>query len=129
MTKPQYERYNTFNINFILDRLSEFDFSRDEYRNRNEITIAGIPIRISQRYECFVKSQSCVTCGLIASHFAIEKDWGGHRYHMNMYGNENGREILFTKDHIIPKSKGGKNIMSNYQVMCAPCNIQKGSSL
>ena len=30
-----------------------------------------------------------------------------------------------TKDHIIPKSKGGKNELSNYQTMCTYCNNEK----
>ena len=45
-----------------------------------------------------------------------------------MYGVKNGEEVLFTKDHIIPKSKGGKNHISNYQTMCEPCNSEKGNN-
>ena len=48
-------------------------------------------------------------------------------YHFNLYGiNKNYEEILFTKDHIIPKSKGGDNKISNYQTMCYNCNYKKG---
>ena len=39
--------------------------------------------------------------------------------------NENNEEILFTKDHITPRSKGGKNHISNYQTMCSKCNEGK----
>ena len=43
--------------------------------------------------------------------------------------NENGIEVLMTKDHIIPVSKGGKNILSNYQTMCELCNLEKGNNM
>jgi len=38
-----------------------------------------------------------------------------------------GREVLMTHDHIVPRSKGGKNHISNVQTMCAPCNSKKGN--
>lgn len=39
--------------------------------------------------------------------------------------DENGKEVLMTKDHVIPKSKGGANDISNYQTMCKRCNEAK----
>ena len=41
------------------------------------------------------------------------------------------REFPFNKltiDHIVPKSAGGKNELTNVQVMCWPCNNSKGAS-
>lgn len=35
---------------------------------------------------------------------------------------------LMTKDHIVPTSKGGPNIMSNWQPMCYECNCVKGDT-
>lgn len=32
-------------------------------------------------------------------------------------------------DHIIPISKGGKSVLSNLQVLCSKCNLQKGSKI
>jgi hypothetical protein len=49
-------------------------------------------------------------------------------YHLNLYAEKDNREILFTKDHIIPKSRGGKNILANYQTMCVECNNKKGNT-
>ena len=58
----------------------------------------------------------------------MEKYKEQQRYHLNLYGMKNGKEILFTKDHIIPKAKGGKNTMDNYQTMCAVCNREKADN-
>jgi 5-methylcytosine-specific restriction endonuclease McrA len=34
-----------------------------------------------------------------------------------------------TKDHIVPKSKGGKDMLSNTQTICVICNTKKGDTL
>jgi len=34
-----------------------------------------------------------------------------------------------TIDHIIPKSKGGGNIIDNLAICCSPCNIRKGNKI
>lgn len=84
------------------------------------------------RYQCFLKKGViCKSCGLEASYFAIElvssKSYSG--YSLNLYGLKNSREQYFTKDHIKPKSLGGKDSIENYQTMCWPCNSRKGSNL
>ena len=60
-------------------------------------------------------------CGLEAKFFRHENNNVNNPnvWHFNLYGVNNlGEEVMFTKDHIIPKSKGGKNHVSNYQTMC-----------
>jgi len=72
----------------------------------------------------------CVGCGLEGQFFAIEAFDRDVRYHLNLYSIDNdGKDVLMTKDHIIPKSKGGKDALTNYQTMCSPCNVQKGSKV
>jgi hypothetical protein len=91
----------------------------------------------SQRYQMFkLKGTCCVKCGLEAEYFTkerpkVKKNFDPTKvvYHFNLYGNKDGKEILFTKDHIIPKVKGGKNHMDNYQVMCQPCNQDKDDKI
>ena len=83
----------------------------------------------SFRYHVFAQSTVCPCCGLEDSFFAKERTAGTEeRYHLNLYGVREGKEILFTKDHIVPKAKGGKNRMDNFQTMCAPCNRRKGAN-
>lgn len=83
----------------------------------------------SQRYIVFKKSCVCCKCGLKGSFFAKEKTDKDDSYHLNLYGIKEGKEILFTKDHIVPKSLGGKDKIENYQTMCSICNFEKGNKL
>lgn len=86
----------------------------------------------SLRYQTFkLKGTTCVCCGLKASYFALEAFThdakNGGPYHFNLYGLRNGKEVMFTKDHIEPKSKGGKDVIANMQTMCSDCNFEKGN--
>ena len=82
----------------------------------------------SSRLELFkTKGVICVACDLEGTYFALEAV-GEERPHLNLYAaGENGQEILFTKDHIKPKSLGGANALPNYQTMCEPCNGRKAN--
>lgn len=35
--------------------------------------------------------------------------------------------LATTVDHIVPKSKGGRDTPANLQAACAPCNAAKGA--
>ena len=85
----------------------------------------------SQRYFVFEKSLSCVKCGIVGAYFIKEKSVKREKnWHLNLYGiTEIGQEILITKDHIIPHSKGGSDASSNFQTMCFVCNQKKGAHL
>ena len=51
-------------------------------------------------------------------------------YHFNLYAvNDDGEEVLMTKDHVIPHAKGGSNGVSNMVTMCTHCNCEKGKTL
>lgn len=74
-----------------------------------------------------IKGIACVTCGIIGEFFAVERDKGLFgKYHLNLYAMKDGKEILMTRDHIFPRSKGGSNALCNMQPMCQPCNSKKG---
>lgn len=84
----------------------------------------------SWRYQTFVKSGlACVSCGLVASYFAKETLTKNNRFHLNLYGIKDNQEVLFTKDHIFPKSKGGTDSLDNFQTMCSPCNALKSDKI
>lgn len=98
------------------------------FRKNQYTVIDGIPIKItSDRYELFLQERICQHCGLEGTYFATEKNDHAKSYHFNLYGYDEAtdEEVLFTKDHIIPKSKGGKNHISNYQCLCERCNSIK----
>jgi len=83
----------------------------------------------SQRYQLFYRDGCrCVVCGIEGTLFFKEKSNPEYPYHFNLYAEKNGEYILMTKDHIKPISRGGKNHMSNYQVMCSVCNTKKGNT-
>lgn len=83
----------------------------------------------SQRYQTFfTNGVKCACCGIEGKYFAKERNPNVKRFHLNLYAiDEDGNEIMMTKDHIIPVSKGGKDILENYQTMCMKCNIAKGN--
>lgn len=77
---------------------------------------------------------ACPKCETKGEYFALERTPGPgkskyNHWHFNLYGNDKfGKEVMITKDHINPKSKGGDNELSNLQPMCISCNTKKGSS-
>jgi len=93
----------------------------------------GLMIKMnSQRYRLFKRSCKCVRCGIEGTLMYLEKPIKSDEtnWHFNLYAvKDDGTEVLMTKDHIIPKSIGGKNILENYQTMCAECNSKKGNAL
>lgn len=86
----------------------------------------GITLRVkmgSLRYKTFAESLTCCVCGINGEYFALEGQ-DNKTAHFNLYGvDKHGREVLMTKDHIVPVSKGGKKKqLQNLRTMCYVCN-------
>lgn len=81
----------------------------------------------SQRYLLFKRSGcTCVSCGMIADKcILIAEPDGSNRGHFEFVGTKNDKYVIMTKDHIIPRALGGKDVLENYQPMCQECNVEK----
>lgn len=81
------------------------------------------------RWEVFTKKGThCVSCGLEGCFVVFWVDGGG--LHVDLFGyDDNGHEVMMTKDHTFPLSKGGPDRFNNIQPMCMPCNERKGSRI
>lgn len=112
-----------FKINEVMPFIS-----RDEKKKDYEVNGVIYQVRMdSTRYFVFKENAMCSACGLEGVKFCLEQSQGDKNPHFNLYGIENGRNILMTKDHIHPKSVGGVDMHSNFQTMCTICNNLKGS--
>jgi len=125
-----YIRKGIFTIEEVL--------AKTEMHKRNHfVTWNGLSANMSSlRYRNFKEHGIvCVDCGIVGQYFALEKHKNSSQrndeydpYHFNLYAvNKDGSEILMTKDHIIPKSKGGRDHLDNFQTMCTRCNCRKGN--
>jgi hypothetical protein len=94
------------------------------------IPVLGTKVRCkSLRLQCFKQGQICVFCGIEGTFFAVERAGNQDGYHINFYAkDEYGNDVLMTRDHIIPTSKGGPDTLENSQTMCYICNEIKGNN-
>jgi len=128
-SNKMYDRKETYSIEEILSKVivgGRKDRSSKVLFGEDKINMA------SHRYQNFKKNGlSCVSCGITGQFFAKEKSRSRQEsYHFNLYALDgSGNEVLMTKDHILPKSRGGKDHISNYQTMCLPCNNKKGNKI
>jgi len=80
------------------------------------------------------KGLDCPVCKAKGSYFALERTPGKGRtkynkWHFNLYAKDIfGRDVLMTKDHTHPRSKGGTDDLDNLEPWCLGCNSRKGST-
>lgn len=103
---------------------------------RKRVMLDGEMIKAnSQRLQLFyTKGFKCVQCGTEGKFFIMVKNRSNkgkpdNYYHLELVGiTPSGQYVLMTKDHIVPKAKGGKDILENYQTMCIHCNVAKADN-
>lgn len=140
---PAYLREGVFQLDevlpfVLLSRKASSECSKREGLKVNERSYGDKIVKMSsKRLRTFVtKGVVCVSCGLTGKYFALER----HRilsrhsdpnvWHFNLYAvDADGQEVLMTRDHINPLSRGGPDSLDNSQTMCADCNNKKGNNV
>lgn len=117
----RYERLGLLQIEDVLP----FIGGKPMYFVDHEVNMDTPPLK------CFkAHGTKCQVCGLEAEYFAVEWDPLSGAASLMLVGTENGREVLFTRDHIRPLSMGGsKNGTKNLRTCCAHCNQLLGQLL
>ena len=130
-----------FDKKYPIDEVLDFVNENFDNRNRNKrVDFDGHLMKPkSTRYSLFIKKGvQCVACGIEGQYFIKERHQShkpklynpNANYHFNLYGiDEFGEEVLLTKDHVIPKSRGGSDSVENMIPMCTKCNCEKGHTL
>lgn len=112
----QYERLGKVAIDVVLNATI------------GKANILGVEVNTdSLRLRTFrTNGQRCSCCGLQAQYYAIERHKGtDNKYHINLWGVVNEKEVLFTHDHTLARSLGGRDSLDNTTTMCSPCNSKK----
>jgi hypothetical protein len=100
-------------------------------KNPKDFVVQGVTYSLrltSIRYQVFQQSQTCAACGVIGTILMMDKHPWDKSPHFNLYHQrKDGSLVLMTKDHIVPKSHGGKNDLENLRTMCMPCNVWRAN--
>lgn len=143
-THPKGEWFDGFSIQIDLAQMKDRkrlvhlgEFSPEDVfpfitveESKREYVINGVTYSVrmnSDRYHVFKANPKCVACGMVGTRMILDINPGDQSPHFNLYGEEDGRLVLMTKDHILAKSKGGQDALDNFQTMCCTCNNLKGA--
>lgn len=141
------QKYLRFDKSFSLEEVLPFAIDpivgKNYKRNKKKGPVQPVEKQYGEhwvkmfsfRYWLFKnKGTKCCTCGIEGDHFHLERGASSNnktdRLHFNLYATApDGSEILMTKDHIHPRSKGGGDYLGNFQTMCTICNAEKADKV
>ncbi len=129
-----YTRLAILSIDDVLPYISETgSLTHKAFKVKDHIFQVGV---YNKKLRTFKKSITCAKCGTTGAYFALEyekfvdiidlknlKDAPAPK--LQLYSID---DVLMNADHILPKSKGGSDDISNLQTMCCVCNHNKGNS-
>lgn len=122
------ERKKIYSIEYISQFIPELpvkDFKTERIMVDEDLVFVD-----SLRLVIFKRDNwTCSNCGLVGAFFAKEKNKYDKHFHLNLYALVEGREVLMTKDHHFPKSKGGPDSLDNLLTMCEKCNLDKADMI
>ena len=118
---------------YDVEAVLTHSFVRGRFEGRNRPQKKdwdGVQVNMdSLRYATFKRSIKCCWCGIEGRFFLLqarpeERQGIGH---FNLYALEkdNKTQVLMTKDHVVPRSKGGTDQAKNLVTMCCNCNFLK----
>ncbi len=114
---------------FQIDEIMQYVNKDDEVKKEFESNGVKYLVKMnSDRLLLFKNCMKCVSCDLEGTKIFLECHPSDKNPHFNLYGEENGSLVLFTKDHIQARAFGGEDSIENYQTMCSVCNSLKGHS-
>jgi hypothetical protein len=110
-----------YSVDFIMSKLNE----NNEFLNVR----GGRTVKIKTQTTMMFKEKGicCINCGKSGNHFALEEDTLGTLRLRLIVPLSDKDFTIMTKDHINPRTFGGKDIQINYQPMCGNCNNLKGA--
>jgi len=74
------------------------------------------------------KGVRCIHCGIEGNKLVKHRQSNGY-IHIDIFYWGKNRQMLITRDHLFPKSKGGSDSLDNLYPMCERCNHKKGDRL
>jgi hypothetical protein len=127
-TQNEHKEGEVYSVEDVLSHVKERGFKHRKRKvafNGDDMNVSSLRLNTFKEHGCV-----CVNCGAEGTMFLKDRQCADVSWHFNLYGKDNnGDLVLFTKDHIVPKSKGGKDNIENMQTMCIECNNHKGNAV